>query len=478
MYRVMVVEDEPPIMRLLKSTIEESDSELKVVSCCMNGKDAISKLQTENYDIVFTDIKMPIKDGLELSEWIHENKPETIVVILSGYKDFEYARRALGCKVFEYALKPVSKKNIKEIIARIKNELKKQTKSDNSERDTVIVLACAGAYLLYGSDALLPSEKFWGDDTFQNLIKKILNENEDYIFFNTNLQSERFIVIEAEGIERQQEIVLQLYNNINYKDLPVTVIYKKGVKFKDAGANFGVMREQLVKQLILGKAQIIDCDENDFYENIMINYNKDDIMSVASAIKKGDENIIKKNFSKIVFSMKDAQSTQEDMIGLLNIILDTYILDYKNKINRSNASVKKEFIIATAGFTSYESFIDDIVSIFMSLRIEDKNDNLDVADRIEIYLIENYSKNITNETLSEKFGFVPSYISRIFKKKKGISPSEYLIKYRIDLAKKILSEEPDIKIKEVAYMVGFKEAYYFSKTFKRETGMWPTEYGR
>ena len=60
--------------------------------------------------------------------------------------------------------------------------------------------------------------------------------------------------------------------------------------------------------------------------------------------------------------------------------------------------------------------------------------------------------------------------------RKGVSPSEYLTKYRIKVAKKLLTDDPDMMVKEVANIVGFKESYYFSKTFKRETGMWPTEF--
>jgi YesN/AraC family two-component response regulator len=57
-----------------------------------------------------------------------------------------------------------------------------------------------------------------------------------------------------------------------------------------------------------------------------------------------------------------------------------------------------------------------------------------------------------------------------------MSPSEYLTYYRIDMSKKLISEQPDILLKEVAEMVGFNDQHYFSKTFKKETGMWPTEY--
>ncbi|MBR0027251.1 MAG: helix-turn-helix transcriptional regulator [Clostridia bacterium] len=91
-------------------------------------------------------------------------------------------------------------------------------------------------------------------------------------------------------------------------------------------------------------------------------------------------------------------------------------------------------------------------------------------------MIQNDNKNNTNNLLAKEFGFVPSYISRIFKRQKGASPNEYLTHYRMELAKKLILENPDMRVKDVADKVGFKEAYYFSKTFKRETGMWPTEF--
>ena len=88
----------------------------------------------------------------------------------------------------------------------------------------------------------------------------------------------------------------------------------------------------------------------------------------------------------------------------------------------------------------------------------------------------NYRKNITSDALACQFGFVQSYVSRIFKRQKGMSPNEFLTNYRIEIAKRHLREQPDMKIRELALLVGFRDSYYFSKIFKKETGMWPTEY--
>ena len=113
---------------MIKSTLESVDSDFKVTECCINGKNAVEKLKNEDFDIVITDIKMPIMTGIELAGWIYQNKPDTKVIIVSGYSDFEYARKALEYKVFDYLLKPISKDKVSELTQRIKSEIADKNK--------------------------------------------------------------------------------------------------------------------------------------------------------------------------------------------------------------------------------------------------------------------------------------------------------------------------------------------------------------
>ena len=480
MFRVMVVEDEPPIMRMIKAGIESADPEFIVERCCMNGQEAVEALKSGEFDIVFTDIKMPIMTGIELAQWIYENKPQTVVVILSGYSDFEYARQALTYKVFDYLLKPVSRDKLRDITARIRAELKKNEEPPrDDERSTVVILACAGAYLLYGSEVMLPGEAFWTDERIEGFMQRTLEGNEGYIFFNSNSPSERFVVVDSDSAERQTEIAERLYASFSDSELPVTVVYKRDVMLKDAGKTFAELREQLIRSLVLDCGQLICCnDTREGYESIDQPYRKRDIDELAAAVKNGSMNDVRKRFSDILDEMREKSYTQEEINGFLNVVLDTYALNYPTSLQRKNTSVKREFVNALAGFTSYENLIDDIVSILMTLKSDIKSPDryARLADDVEEYLIANYNKELSSKALAKEFGFVPSYISRIFKRQKGVSPNEYITKYRIETAKTIISENPEIQIKEVAGMVGFKDAYYFSKTFKRETGIWPTEH--
>lgn len=481
MYKVLLAEDEPPIMRTLKTAVERANPDFKVEKCCINGKQAAEALKNERFDVVITDIKMPVMSGIELAKWIYENSPKTLVVLLSGYREFDYARSALEYKVFDYILKPASKEKVAELLQRISAELEKgraEPPMPDGDNISAVILVCAGAYLLYGTDSMLAGEQFWSDDIIEGFMSSVLKPDEAYVSFYSNFRSERFFAVDCGSLERQERIVADLYEYLRGRGLPITVMYKTGVKFRDAGKCFSELREHMIKKLVLGRSGIICCNaSDDAYSEIVHTYSKEDIDAVVRMIKNGDIDSVRNKLKEIFDSMQRDNCTQEEVNGLLNLILDTYTLNYPDKIKRKNSSVKREFIATAASFTTYEALADDAASILMTLRADIKADRYEaLADEVEQFIKSNYSKNITSETLSRKFGFVPSYISRLFKKHKGVSPSEYLTEYRIEQAKKILEGNSEIMIKEVADMVGFKEAYYFSKTFKRETGMWPTEF--
>jgi YesN/AraC family two-component response regulator len=106
----MVVEDEALILDHLVSKIEALPLPLVVSATATNGEDAFRLIEQAPPDIVFTDIRMPLMNGLELSQRIHERYPSVAVVIISGYNEFEYARQALRYNVSDYLLKPTTRK--------------------------------------------------------------------------------------------------------------------------------------------------------------------------------------------------------------------------------------------------------------------------------------------------------------------------------------------------------------------------------
>lgn len=99
-----------------------------------------------------------------------------------------------------------------------------------------------------------------------------------------------------------------------------------------------------------------------------------------------------------------------------------------------------------------------------------------ICKLMETYLQENYRSDISFQVLSERFGFTPEYLSKIFKKQTGETPSKYLTRLRMNEAKHLLVGNPELEIQKIGELVGYKDAFYFSRAFKSYTGIQPSEF--
>ena len=136
MYKVLLVDDEILVREAISAKIEWEQIGFELVGDCENGKDAIEFVKEHPVDLVLTDICMPYIDGMGLSRYLYENMPQTKIVIFSGYSDFEYAKQAIQYKVAEYLLKPVTAKELTEVLIRIREKLD----SERSEEEKIDVL--------------------------------------------------------------------------------------------------------------------------------------------------------------------------------------------------------------------------------------------------------------------------------------------------------------------------------------------------
>lgn len=100
----------------------------------------------------------------------------------------------------------------------------------------------------------------------------------------------------------------------------------------------------------------------------------------------------------------------------------------------------------------------------------------EISNIAEAYLRENFTKDISLSELADKLGFTPDYISRNFKKYKHESPIKYITKLRINEAKRLLINHPELDIKKVGDLVGYNDPFYFSRVFKANTDLYPSEY--
>jgi two-component system response regulator YesN len=133
--KVLVAEDEELIRNHLIKKMESIDPALQVVCSAQDGQSAWNYVQTHQVDLLITDIRMPILDGIELVKMLHLHFPHIQKIIVTGYADFEYARHALRYDVGEYLLKPIKPNELANALAKAKTliENKKDQYTKNLE---------------------------------------------------------------------------------------------------------------------------------------------------------------------------------------------------------------------------------------------------------------------------------------------------------------------------------------------------------
>lgn len=119
MYRILIVDDEPMVCKGLSKTIEKAQHIQAIMQTAGDGVEALEKIKTMKPHFVFTDIRMPKLDGLELCRLISEQYPSIQLVVVSGYGEFEYAKKCITYGVTNYILKPITKTKVHEALNRL-----------------------------------------------------------------------------------------------------------------------------------------------------------------------------------------------------------------------------------------------------------------------------------------------------------------------------------------------------------------------
>lgn len=492
--RVLIVEDEPPIARTLELSIKKlANDYFEIVGKAINGKDALDQMQNKQVDIVFTDIRMPVMDGLALLEEMHTGYPEVSTVVLSGYQDFNYAQKSLRFGVVDYLLKPIDITELDKLLEKLKishqikvNRNKQadlglmlkghQKLRSHPEPNCTVMLICAGAFPMVTDDILLSGNSFWRKIDLESILKELTAGNGDSFIFDGQTSVEKRIVIERN--DSCEDLVNAIFKKLDsLSSISITAVsHKEKIPFTMVGDTIRTMRASLYREIKICSSQMLWSKKR--------TYRKEKITVDATVINNIVTSICANNEENLLAELSEFLYTRSDGITQLEFsqILDIIISDGRliNNFSHIDPEIKIQITDAISYSTSIQDLCRDVTSVLLSLgestSLKGKRETNEIVEQVEQYLILNYSKSISNELLSKKFGFGPSYLSKIFRAVKGMSPSEYLSHYRVEKAKELFVEHPNMKVYDVANAIGMTDQYYFSKLFKKTTGVWPKEF--
>ena len=146
MYRILLVDDEALIREAVSENVKWEEYGYELAGSCENGREALEFIEKNPVDVVLTDICMPYMDGMELSEKLSEGYPSIKIIILSGYDDFDYAKKAIKYGVKEYLLKPITAEEMGEALLALKAEMDKEKKTERKIWAGTVIFRYAAAF--------------------------------------------------------------------------------------------------------------------------------------------------------------------------------------------------------------------------------------------------------------------------------------------------------------------------------------------
>lgn len=502
--KVIIADDEKNVCEGMKNSINWNELNMECVGIATDGKELEELINKEAPQIVITDICMPVKNGLDIIQERFNNGDDIEYIVVSGYNDFEYARTAMRCGVQEYLLKPCSKNEVLKALnncmrrIRDKNALNqmKQMLSDNEnklhqalERQNIMeiiegIREIEQCYTVNKNAVyrfIILNDKST-DETDKSMVRLI---NMGELFFSNNtvvfsgcIDGCFVILAENENVKKILKYLKQI--KINYETLyghSVFSIVSAEFVFRDIRKQYLLIKKIISNSFLYKNDEVLVMDENEkleFDESFAIEGYDD----ITEDIKNGIKEKIYTKIESVFENMRNYNLSTNGIKGAciewivrINVKMiqsdELNIVDYINKIQNSNSieSIKKLI---------FENFIELSKRKAYTLG----NKSKDIIEEIKSIIEKEYdnSELSIKEIGKNKLFLTPDYISKIFKRKTGISLNRYINIYRIGKAKELI-EQNRYKMYEIAQMTGFGyNSQYFSQVFKQITGMSPKEY--
>lgn len=520
MIKLMVVDDEKTTRDGLIDCVPWCELGVEVIAEAEDGIIALDlALQTEP-DIIFTDVKMPRMNGIELAEHLKDRLPACKIIFLSGYSDKEYLKSAIQLQAVDYIEKPVDIEEVKKVIRKtvaICQDEQRKKQFENQLQDKA------------------SENKFF---LKEKLIWELINASE-----HPKDLSDSFLDLNLKDPVHDQVIAviitLNSFNNFNIRIHRSTIVKKIEQEFT---TNFlhcisGFLDNNAVILFIYGKAiepfkiktilEKIRTDIDQLHENnylIFIGIGKSvtgsanakesyqtALMVVQTRFFTG-YNQIKFYESKPSRTYEFDNTLIEKFQGLINsdkadgaIVLINQIIDTIRQCEATSINLIKNFflqmvlalskiakernmligepaeqfswntIAKSTTLQEIQTYLIQEVKQFFKVQA-DQDHKSNVVCNIFKYVQQNYhNKNLSIKDISEQLFLTPNYLCLLFKKETGKTINQYITEIRIEKAKELLKDRR-IKLYEVAELLGYSDPNYFSKIFKKMTNLNPSEF--
>lgn len=507
--RLLLVDDEKYTRDGIRKNIDFAALGIDDVVCCKNASGAIEAAKSQTPDILLTDIRMPHMTGIDLAKEILVLNPECKIIFMSGYSDKEYLLAAVKLKAVNYVEKPISLEELSNTVRLAAEEIRQSIKMDLLSRkaNEAITEAIPG---LKSEAALMLTRPKLRTERLKSLldmthIGNIYSGIDEVVIFRVYsddyILNEEFDDILSNAAEKYR---LKFIFGKKNDEIYVIHLFFKDIHDKSRGNIKRFIREVFDEAGtdIYASAGTPEKIENAYksYQNAFCalsagfytGYNTISTLNSLNGVYKFDDKVFT-DFKELIIQRnrdgavrlirRTAAEIKENKATLVSVTKNYFYMLGSEvlKLSRDYELGKELEISRCLDNIHLSGTLDELIFsmvkiidiLFDNLNTEYENN---IVWKIKQYIKENYrDQQLSLSEISDFLNLNISYISIVFKEEAGTSINRYITSYRISKAKELLLKH-DLRIKDIACMVGFQNANYFAKVFKKAEGIQPKEY--
>ncbi len=481
MYRVLIVDDEEPVLESYAFLLETAGPAFLLAGKARSGYEAIRLIHELKPDVVFMDINIPGMDGIEVIASVHQKYPGAVFVLSTAYERFDLAQRAIPLGVFDYLVKPVSKKTFLDTLDAIADTL--------GRRDPFSP----------GRDAELQERLFLKEAIWKEMSGEEWGRYRDLFSFH----SDKGLVCLVELEEDNEVLYRQIASKLSFKyrclfsthlgrglyfipadvDLPSFSSYLERVIGESIPDS--VFRAFSVGSVHGGCELYRSCEEalselrrKRDYADVRLR----ERLRVAQIRRKmgiaGIEEVraIFVSLWEEVFASYDFNLAKTKMATFFAFFLDDATGCFSGGSEEAPPMDVVEEIVAIADEPGWAEWsLQAFNKLYRLLELKRSGDfPLPLVKALE-YVGEHYSEPLQQSAVADAAMVSSAYLSRLFSEHLHTTFVDYVTELRVERAEKLIRESR-MSIKEVAFQVGYQDPNYFSKIFRKVTGLPPTMY--
>lgn len=514
MYTAIIVDDELFVRKGLIELMDWEASGFCIIGEADNGEDALALIKEKNPDLVITDIRMPILDGIGLIQAASNEQRSTSFIIISGYHDFSYAQQAMRHGVMDYVVKPIDEDEMHDALIRLRDKLtmkKEQEDRANKHREqqqmellirgeleqadaaqwrSVWPDARAYTYVLFEINDVLP----WNnhvmpmDDRVQNGIRAAIQEAarstvEPILYSHRQAYGviipNVYLTVHGGSMRRLLESVLRHLRE--QFQLSFRIFAGKTVNdLMQLKLSYMTAKEAMQFKLLKDEEPIIVYPE---IETLSLHYIYPDdevYRKLTEAVEENNSAELQQSIERLFRGFQEQAFSPEAIKSaivqcVLNIVKSIRGMEGNEKDLSNFESIMNwhDYSITMKELRRlFESFVLEAAAMFSKLYGASGKGSI---QKVKSYVDRNFHQNLSLKSIATQFYMNSAYLGQLFRKSYGVYFNDYLHQLRIAEAKKFLRQK-ELRIYEIAERVGFNNADYFVTQFEKLEQMTPSEY--